>query len=66
MKFQGKIKDGKFVLSKQDIEARKAYLISLEGKDITEEIKVYHPNRSSNQLRAWWGLFARGGYFGIV
>lgn len=53
------IKNGKLCYAPDQLKARRDYLKSLEGQMVRETIAKYYQPKSNQQLKAWWGLFAK-------
>ena len=57
MRFVGEIKDGVFILSDSQLQARKNYLSKQkDGASVSEELKVVRKPKTQQQLGAFFGL----------
>ena len=59
MKFTGMVTNGELVLSSEQKALRQQFLDTMTGKAFVEEIKRYRQKKSSKQLGAYFGLFAK-------
>lgn len=59
MEYTALVKDGKLLYAPDQLAARKEYLQKMEGQIVKETLTKHYQAKSNQQLKAWWGLFAK-------